>query len=90
MIHDTVSVSDVLKHKFIYFFKWYIHILLQGREYVFISNIDNLGATVDLRIADLLLNTEEKSPEFVMEVTDKTRADVKVSISGTVNSLYTW
>lgn len=51
--------------------------LEQGREYVFISNIDNLGATVDLSIADLLLNTAEKSPEFVMEVTDKTRADVK-------------
>ena len=51
--------------------------LEQGREYVFISNIDNLGATVDLKIADLLLHTEEKSPEFVMEVTDKTRADVK-------------
>ncbi|KAK3912040.1 UTP--glucose-1-phosphate uridylyltransferase [Frankliniella fusca] len=49
----------------------------EGREYVFISNIDNLGATVDLSIADLLLNTDEKSPEFVMEVTDKTRADVK-------------
>nr|QBH73774.1 UTP-glucose-1-phosphate uridylyltransferase 2 [Franklinothrips vespiformis] len=49
----------------------------QGREYCFISNIDNLGATVDLRISDLLLNTEEKSPEFVMEVTDKTKADVK-------------
>lgn len=51
--------------------------LEEGREYVFISNIDNLGATVDLSIADLLLHTDEKSPEFVMEVTDKTRADVK-------------
>jgi len=52
--------------------------LLQGREYCFISNIDNLGATVDLNILNLLLNPEDnKSPEFVMEVTDKTRADVK-------------
>ncbi|XP_021926971.1 UTP--glucose-1-phosphate uridylyltransferase isoform X4 [Zootermopsis nevadensis] len=49
-----------------------------GREYCFISNIDNLGATVDLNILNLLLNpSEENSTEFVMEVTDKTRADVK-------------
>lgn len=50
--------------------------LNQGREYCFISNIDNLGATVDLRILHLLINSD-KSPEFVMEVTDKTKADVK-------------
>merc|ERR1712071_19759 len=52
----------------------------QGREYVFISNIDNLGATVDLNILNLLLNPEDattKPKEFLMEVTDKTRADVK-------------
>merc|ERR1711928_318128 len=52
----------------------------QGREYVFISNIDNLGATVDLNILNMLLNPEEsvtKPKEFLMEVTDKTRADVK-------------
>jgi UTP--glucose-1-phosphate uridylyltransferase len=38
-----------------------------------------LGATVDLNILNLLLNPEDikTSPEFVMEVTDKTRADVK-------------
>jgi UTP--glucose-1-phosphate uridylyltransferase len=53
--------------------------MLQGREYCFISNIDNLGATVDLNILNLLLNPADgKSTEFVMEVTDKTRADVKV------------
>ncbi|KAK5647723.1 hypothetical protein RI129_002615 [Pyrocoelia pectoralis] len=51
----------------------------QGREYCFISNIDNLGATVDLSILNLLLNPNNKDikHEFVMEVTDKTRADVK-------------
>ncbi|XP_063933032.1 UTP--glucose-1-phosphate uridylyltransferase isoform X3 [Zophobas morio] len=49
-----------------------------GREYCFISNIDNLGATVDLNILNLLLNPKDKiQHEFVMEVTDKTRADVK-------------
>lgn len=49
-----------------------------GRDYCFISNIDNLGATVDLNILDLLINPKPgKEAEFVMEVTDKTRADVK-------------
>lgn len=46
----------------------------QGREYVFLSNIDNMGATVDLNILNLCLSEDH---EFVMEVTDKTRADVK-------------
>lgn len=52
-----------------------------GREYCFISNIDNLGATIDLNILGLVLNTQNtgrEPPEFVMEVTGKTRADVKV------------
>lgn len=51
-----------------------------GKEYVFISNIDNLGATVDLNILDFLVSKSgsgSPAPEFVMEVTDKTRADVK-------------
>ncbi|CAH8839197.1 unnamed protein product [Trichobilharzia szidati] len=52
-----------------------------GKEWVFLSNIDNLGATVDLNILNFLMNKElhrgGDSPEFVMEVTDKTRADVK-------------
>ncbi|CAG9864242.1 unnamed protein product [Phyllotreta striolata] len=51
----------------------------EGRDYCFVSNIDNLGATVDLNILNLLLNPdhEKGQHEFVMEVTDKTRADVK-------------
>ncbi|XP_059162317.1 UTP--glucose-1-phosphate uridylyltransferase-like isoform X2 [Physella acuta] len=50
----------------------------EGKKYIFISNIDNMGATVDLNILGFLLNTPElEAPEFVMEVTDKTRADVK-------------
>lgn len=52
----------------------------QGKQYCFLSNIDNLGATVDLKILNLLLNPSLGSNhEFVMEITDKTRADVKVS-----------
>ncbi len=42
----------------------------QGRQFVFLSNIDNLGATVDLRILKLCL---KKNHEFIMEVTQKTR-----------------
>lgn len=49
----------------------------EGREYCFLSNIDNLGATVDLNILNLLLNGNEKPHDFVMEVTEKTKADVK-------------
>jgi UTP--glucose-1-phosphate uridylyltransferase len=50
----------------------------QGKEYVFISNIDNLGATVDMNILSFLLQPQNgPAPEFVMEVTDKTRADIK-------------
>ncbi|XP_055494811.1 UDP-glucose pyrophosphorylase 2b [Leucoraja erinacea] len=52
--------------------------LEQGKEYMFVSNIDNLGATVDLNILHHLLNPPSgRQCEFVMEVTDKTRADVK-------------
>ncbi|KAF5401114.1 UTP--glucose-1-phosphate uridylyltransferase [Paragonimus heterotremus] len=50
--------------------------LAEGKEWVFLSNIDNLGATVDLNILHFLLTSTPK-PEFVMEVTDKTSADVK-------------
>eukprot|EP00092_Neocalanus_flemingeri_P012862 GFUD01013858.1.p1 GENE.GFUD01013858.1~~GFUD01013858.1.p1 ORF type:complete len:508 (+),score=151.30 GFUD01013858.1:63-1526(+) len=46
----------------------------KGRKFCFISNTDNLGATVDLNILNMCLNGQE---EFIMEVTDKTRADVK-------------
>lgn len=51
----------------------------EGREYCFISNVDNLGATVDLNILNLLMHPVpgHQKPEFVMEVTDKTKADVK-------------
>ena len=48
--------------------------LEDGKEYCFISNIDNLGATVDLNILNMVISNNR---EFVMEVTDKTRADVK-------------
>ncbi|RWS10371.1 UTP--glucose-1-phosphate uridylyltransferase-like protein [Dinothrombium tinctorium] len=56
-----------------------LHSLIEeGREYCFVSNIDNLGAIVDLNIMNMLLNpAKAPHPQFVMEVTDKTNADVK-------------
>lgn len=50
----------------------------KGQEFCFVSNIDNLGATVDLNILNMLLNPGKTgNHEFVMEVTDKTKGDVK-------------
>jgi UTP--glucose-1-phosphate uridylyltransferase len=49
-------------------------LLADGKEYLFVSNIDNLGATVDTTILEHVINS---GSEFVMEVTDKTKADVK-------------
>lgn len=56
-------------------------LLKLGKKYVFISNIDNLGATVDTNIVNLMRSPPQgmSKPEFIMEVTDKTAADVKVS-----------
>lgn len=52
-------------------------LLDQGKEYIFISNIDNLGATVDLGILNLLESRKGPNPcEIVMEVTERTRSDV--------------
>lgn len=56
-------------------------LIAEGKEYIFVSNIDNLGATVDLHILNHLMSQPSgKRCEFVMEVTDKTRADVKVRL----------
>ncbi|XP_033985613.1 UTP--glucose-1-phosphate uridylyltransferase-like isoform X1 [Trematomus bernacchii] len=53
-------------------------LLSEGKEYIFVSNIDNLGATVDLFILQHLMSQPaDRRCEFIMEVTDKTRADVK-------------
>jgi UTP--glucose-1-phosphate uridylyltransferase len=49
-------------------------LLERGVEYVFLSNADNLGAVVDLRILEHMVNTKA---EYIMELTDKTKADVK-------------
>uniref|UniRef100_A0A7S1XC97 UTP--glucose-1-phosphate uridylyltransferase n=1 Tax=Compsopogon caeruleus TaxID=31354 RepID=A0A7S1XC97_9RHOD len=49
-------------------------LISQGKEYVFVSNVDNLGATVDLK---LLKAIDDHKAEYLMELTDKTRADIK-------------
>lgn len=49
-------------------------LLQEGKQYIFISNIDNLGATVDFEILSWM---KKNNIDFLMEVTDKTRADVK-------------
>ena len=49
-------------------------LLAQGRDYIMISNVDNLGATLDLAI---LFHVVSKSLEFAMEVTPRTRSDVQ-------------
>lgn len=49
-------------------------LLKQGKTVLFVSNIDNTCAIVDPRFIKALLNKEH---EYIMEITDKTVADVK-------------
>lgn len=49
-------------------------LIKEGKEYLFVSNIDNLAATVDLKILNYII---ENKIDFLMEVTNKTRADIK-------------
>ncbi|KAF2197839.1 UDP-glucose pyrophosphorylase [Delitschia confertaspora ATCC 74209] len=46
----------------------------RGIEIIFLSNADNLGAVVDLRILQHMVDSKS---EYIMELTDKTKADVK-------------
>ena len=49
-------------------------LMAAGYEYIFVSNADNLGATLDLQILGYM--AQNKVP-FLMEVTDRTLADRK-------------
>lgn len=49
-------------------------LLDDGKEFLFVSNIDNLAATVDLTLLEYF---SSQNLEFMMEVTNKTRADIK-------------
>jgi len=63
-------------------------LLEKGVEYLFLSNVDNLGATVDPRILQHMIDTDS---EYIMELTDETKADVKggtiIDYEGTVRLL---
>eukprot|EP00033_Pygsuia_biforma_P000665 GCRY01000782.1.p1 GENE.GCRY01000782.1~~GCRY01000782.1.p1 ORF type:complete len:506 (+),score=85.89 GCRY01000782.1:87-1604(+) len=49
-------------------------LLESGKEYLFISNVDNLGAVIDFNILSFM---KQANKDFVMEVTKKTPSDVK-------------
>ncbi|KAH8119209.1 UTP--glucose-1-phosphate uridylyltransferase-domain-containing protein [Phellopilus nigrolimitatus] len=49
-------------------------LISEGKEYLFVSNSDNLGAIVDQNILKHMIDSQA---DFLMEVTDKTKADVK-------------
>ena len=53
-------------------------LIKDGKEWLFVSNVDNLGATVDSTILQHCLEEYSKNGmEMIMEVTDKTKADIK-------------
>ncbi|KTW26779.1 hypothetical protein T552_02780 [Pneumocystis carinii B80] len=63
-------------------------LLSRGKEILFVSNIDNLGAVVDLNILQYMIDNKS---EYIMELTDKTKADVKggtiIDYEGTIRLL---
>ena len=46
----------------------------RGREYAFISNVDNMAGVTDLRILNKIV---KERVDFALEVTKTTQADVK-------------
>ncbi|KAG6833569.1 hypothetical protein H0H87_005220 [Tephrocybe sp. NHM501043] len=59
-------------------------LLAEGKEYLFVSNSDNLGAVVDENILQHMIDSQA---EFLMEVTDKTKADIKANYEGSIRLL---
>ncbi|KIJ19038.1 UTP---glucose-1-phosphate uridylyltransferase [Paxillus involutus ATCC 200175] len=63
-------------------------LLADGKEYLFVSNSDNLGAVVDQNILQHMVDT---GADFLMEATAKTKGDVKggtlVSYDGSMRLL---
>ncbi|KAK9474572.1 UTP--glucose-1-phosphate uridylyltransferase family [Dipodascopsis tothii] len=62
-LFESISNSGVLDE-----------LIARGKEILFVSNVDNLGAIVDLPILSHMI---QSGAEYIMELTDKTRADVK-------------
>lgn len=61
-------------------------LITDGKEYLFVSNIDNLGATVDTSqpclivyhlLSEILQRMHDTDAEFIMETTTKTKSDIK-------------
>ena len=48
---------------------------LSGRDIMFVSNIDNTCATLNLKIAQMMA---DENVEYAMECTKKTENDIKV------------
>jgi len=62
--------------------RWPLVFLATGKEYVFVSNVDNLGADVDLKI---LKHLQDSQAEFLMELTDKVRLSLRGFRVGMLN-----
>lgn len=54
----------------------------EGKEYIFISNVENLGAVLDMKILAHVFSTK---PEFALEVTDRISTDVTGGFLGKVD-----
>ncbi|CAD5230239.1 unnamed protein product [Bursaphelenchus okinawaensis] len=63
-------------------------LLSEGRDIIFVSNIDNTAATVDVKIASVIARDDV---EYVMENTNKTQQDIKggtlIQYEGTIKHL---
>lgn len=53
---------------------WIDHLINDDKDYIFISNSDNIGATIDISIPNYMA---ENNIDFLMETTKKTKLDVK-------------
>ncbi len=54
--------------------EWLKRLLAEGVRFAFVSNSDNLGASLDLRLLTYFAQSEKP---FIMEVTERTEADKK-------------
>lgn len=52
-------------------------LIAQGRDIIFVSNIDNTAACVDVQIASVICREDV---DYLMEITEKTQQDIKASI----------
>ncbi|MBT5953596.1 UTP--glucose-1-phosphate uridylyltransferase [bacterium] len=65
---------------------WIDKLINDNKEYIFISNSDNIGATIDIAIPNYM---SENNVDFLMETTKKTKLDVKGGTLVRVNNKLT-